>query len=147
MVSMKKMFLLLAALLALTGCSSVVNTDTSYFNDFTAEETDGGYHVSGTAFVKGDENAVVAWVSAETAATVSVTGTLECPGVGVELLYISEDGSRSVLAEKDDAVVDAALDLPPGNSVVRFSGADASCDFDLEFHGADGVVFSGEKPE
>lgn len=154
---MKQIIASICALLLLTGCASnsmdesfhentgskIFNVDTSYFDNYTHEQTDTAYIITGRVIQKNDENAIVINIHAEESKTVNVSGTLtKVSGDDIELVYVPEDGEEVKIADNASTSYDAAITISKGDGRIIFMGENAVYDFEIELELTDGVSYS-----
>lgn len=135
---MKKTILCAIGMLALlAGCAANLYSETSYFDGFSAENTDTTYTVKGTVHQMEDDNATVAYLRASQDAEITVKGTMKQTEGDIQLLYIAPDGTQTLLQENENESVDVTFKVPQGEGCIRFSGENAVYRFELQLEAAD----------
>ncbi|MCI8608181.1 MAG: hypothetical protein HFE73_00885 [Firmicutes bacterium] len=141
-------------LVSMTGCSTFVDLtenlsdwatdlaevveDTTYFNNFTSEERDDVYLLRGQVHYStedGEENnGAVIMVEADKDTTIHVDGFFKKKRhseADLILVYRSEDGNETVIAEPHDEKIDCDLTIKKGLGMFFFRGQDAVYNFEL----------------
>lgn len=161
---MRKISILLFSLCFLfSGCSSelengivnsaglerIIDSGTSYFDQYRAEGLKDNYEVQGTVYqMENDENAVIAEVLAEKETSLKVSGKMERMQGDVSLVYTSPDGNDIFIADSDSKEIETEIDLPKGKGIIHFSGngKKAVCRFEFHFGGESVKIVDGTEP-
>lgn len=144
---MKKLSLLLILIIFLmAGCSSgkLFDAHTSYFDHYSADQSDSSYTVKGTVYQEDDGNTVLVKIHAKKDATVTVKGTVKRKsGADTQLTYVAPDGTKTAISVSSSDDVDSKIKVSAGDSTVKFLGDTAVYDFELHFGMVDDVSYSG----
>lgn len=129
--------------------------DQTYYSDFTSNQKEGSFAVSGTVHQNRNIKGLVkAEVLKETDLTVS--GSLTCAEGTLKLLCRQPDGTEITVAEgiameeasgkasgakENDKDFSVTIKAAPGTNFFYFSGTDAVCGFNLDFSLSDSVSY------
>jgi len=106
------------------------------------EQTETNCVIKGRISQKSDDNAVVVIVQAEDDTVINVRGTLEkVSGNGTELVYMTSDGEKTIIADHSSDTFEAQLNVSEGEGKIVFMGETAVYDFEIELELAEGVSY------
>ncbi len=157
-------FLLITICMILTGCHVVTvtkareetekewsigisNDHASYFNRYSMERDETTCEVKGKLYqAAGDDRTVITGITVpEGGGRINITGSMDCSGGSLQLIYTAPDGTQTLLAEDTDKKIDIQLDVAEGEGSIAFAGngESAECVFRIAVEAEAGVTFTG----
>lgn len=112
------------------------NDDKSYFHDLVMYYSDCEYIMQGTVINENhDKNIKITDVIAQDNTQIRITGNVKKINGEAAVLYISSNGTKTVIAEPGDETVDKKINIDKGGGSVKFEGLsdDFSYSFQLNF--------------
>ena len=150
----KKIYILSVLLcLSLCGCGVIFVSDSeyeklsleetsSYFNNYQSGLEGQVCTASGQVYQSANkENAVIAWLNATEDSTLYITGYIRPLRGNVQLVYTAQDGTATLLSEKDGTLTTEEIAVTAGTGTIHFTGNGEKgvCGFRLEIRAGDGI--------
>lgn len=137
---MKHIFLVVICALIFCGCTTEekdVNeemeseTDSAYIEEASFITNRDGYQVKGKIQFPETKKAHIGNAFALCNTKLTVSGTLQCEGGTLQIIYCSEDGEEFSITESDGGDIEATIDIPKGKGKIYFAGDDMVCQYSL----------------
>lgn len=158
----KSAVLLVIACMILTGCgirmsmedqdvhieSSVglFNQHTSYFDRYSSEKDETTCQVKGILHQSADDrNGIITYVTAQDGiGSMAITGSMNCTKGVLRLVYMSQDGTETLISDGTKGKIDTQIDVAEGEGSICFvsNGENSVCEFNIKMKAGDGVTFA-----
>lgn len=149
---MKYIFLMVICTLIFGGCTTKENdikeeiesgTSYAYIKDASFKTNWDGYQVQGKIQFFEPKKAYIGNAFALCNTELTVSGTLQCEGGSLQIIYCSEDGEELSITESDGGDIEATIDIPKGKGKIYFEGEDLVCQYTLNISIPWGISYSG----
>ena len=148
-------FLLVLAGQCLYGCAVVlpvgvgsgdgwsIGENTSYFSNYAAKADDRTCKVKGHVNLHITEAGVMRLTAGKNS-EITVKGKMEDAEGDIRLVYMSSDGTETVISDGGNRKIDEKVAVTEGEGEIYFAG-EGGCDFSLEMKAGESVIFGSRE--
>ena len=125
--------------------AGLFNQHSSYFDRYSAEKDETTCKVKGILHqAANDRNGIITYVTAQDGiGALTVTGNMNCTKGSLQLVYMSQDGTETLIYDGTERKIDAQIDVTEGEGSICFigNGESSVCEFDIKMEAGSGVTF------
>lgn len=122
------------------------NQHTSYFDRYSSEKDETTCKVKGILHQAADDrNGVITYVTAQDGiGSMAITGSMNCTKGGLRLVYMSQDGTETLISDGTKRKIDTQIDVAEGEGSICFAsnGESSVCEFNIKMEAGKGVTFA-----
>lgn len=122
------------------------NQHTSYFDRYSSEKDETTCKVKGILHQAADDrNGVITYVTAQDGiGSMAITGSMNCTKGGLRLVYMSQDGTETLISDGTERKIDTQIDVAEGEGSICFAsnGESSVCEFNIKMEAGNGVTFA-----
>lgn len=122
------------------------NQHTSYFDRYSSEKDETTCKVKGILHQAADDrNGVITYVTAQDGiGSMAITGSMNCTKGGLRLVYMSQDGTETLISDGTKRKIDTQIDVAEGEGSICFAsnGESSVCEFNIKMEAGNGVTFA-----
>ncbi|MDE6846512.1 MAG: hypothetical protein K2J99_12220 [Lachnospiraceae bacterium] len=122
------------------------NQHSSYFDHYSSEKDETICKIKGRLHQAADDrNGIITYVTAQDGiGSMTITGSVNCTKGGLRLVYMSQDGTETLISDGTERNINAQIDVAEGEGSICFvsDGKSSVCEFDIKMEAGEGVTFA-----